>query len=290
MRIKNKNNLPKEFNLKNYDSLHLLSDRDLFRQLYWRSDDLDFDTEKKLTDCPEYGIINGQAYPMNNSLGDTFNEFREDNDVFFLKKEKEYRKKEKLKILNMSYLDGIKPLTRFDILFLNKLNASDGYCKDKPIALDEKHIKKLLDKDDGSFWSVMREPINKINDLEEQVMISLDLNCRDESLIENITKLLPIWRKELNLLEPKKPISGDWNSVRKKILEYKIIPLIDLKSWAKATGNSITNGVLTVSLFPDGEKDSIVFSQTIIPFLNNILCFQSLDKLKKEIIKNEENK
>lgn len=290
MRIKNKNNLPKEFDLKNYDSLHLLSDRDLFRQLYWRSDDLDFDTEKKLTDCPEYGIINGQAYPMNNSLGDPFNEFREDNDVFFLKKEKEYRKKEKLKILNMSYLDGIKPLTRFDILFLNKLNANDGYCKDKPIALDEKHIKKLLDKDDGSFWSVMREPINKINDLEEQVMISLDLNCRDESLIENITKLLPIWRKELNLLEPKKPISGDWNSIRKKILEYKIIPLIDLKSWAKATGNSITNGVLTVSLFPDGEKDSIVFSQTIIPFLNNILCFQSLDKLKKEIIKNEENK
>ncbi|WP_257468376.1 DUF6387 family protein [Providencia rettgeri] len=288
MRIKNKNNLPKDFNLKNYDSLHLLSDRDLFRQLYWRSEDLDFDTEKKLTDYPEYGLVKGQNYPINNSLGDPFNELQGDDS--FLKKENEYIKKEKLKILNMSYLDGVKPLTRFDILFLNKLDASDGYCKDKPIALDEGYIKELLDKDDGSFWSVMREPINKINDLEEQVMISLDLTCRDEYLIENITNLLPIWRKELNLPEPKRPISGDWNSVRKKILEYKIIPLIDLKSWAKATGNSITNGVLTVSLFPDGEKDSIVFSQTIIPFLNNVLCFQSLDKFKKEIIKNEENK
>lgn len=51
-KVNSKKDLPKSFDLGKYDCLENLSDKDLFRQLYWRQDDLTM----KHSEMPEYGL------------------------------------------------------------------------------------------------------------------------------------------------------------------------------------------------------------------------------------------
>lgn len=276
-KINSKRDLPKSFNLDKYNDLETMSDKDLFRQLYWRCDDL----STKHSDYPDYGLEYGSKYPMNNNLGDPFHELKEDE--FFLSKQREYEYKTQPELLKLSYSDGIKPLMRFELAFLNKASADDGYWKGKPIVVDDEMVGDLFTEDNGMFWAIMREPINLLSDLVEDVMLTVDLNNRDEVLIESFSELLPQWRQQLNMPEPDKPVAGDWESIRRKIIDYKIIPLIDLLSWENSTDSKVSLGVLAVSLFPYGEKESFAIAQTVKPFLDKIMKNDSLDKIRKEL-------
>lgn len=279
-KINSKKDLPKSFNLENYDALELLSDKDLFRQLYWRGADLEFPNDE----YPEFGMEVGAAYPMQNNLGDPFKEIKP--SASFIEKQEEYKKRSKPDLLKLSYGDGIKPLMRFELSLLGKMKAKDGYFKDKPIAVDESDLGDLFNEDNGQFWAGMREPVNLLSDSMEHIMITVDVrDCRDSDLIESFKELLPLWRAELNYPEPPKPVSGGWESIRRKILDYKIIPLIDLLSWERGTNSKISLGVLNVALFPNGEKDAFIIAQTIKPFLDKIITYDSLDKIRKEISK-----
>ncbi|HCB7180807.1 TPA: hypothetical protein M2A19_004400, partial [Escherichia coli] len=60
-----------------------------------------------------------------------------------------------------------------------------------------------------------------------------------------------------------------------------IIPLIDLLSWELSTDRKISLGVLAVSLYPDGEKDTFAIAQTVKPFLEKIMRSDSLEKIRK---------
>ncbi|WP_439069619.1 DUF6387 family protein [Serratia nevei] len=278
-KINSKRELPKSFDLNKYDSLEYMSDKDLFRQLYWRSEDLDITH----TDYPDYGLEVGSDYPLQNNLGDPFGEINESEEFLERQKEREYRVKPNL--LCMSYGEGIKPLTRFDVSLINKMNSECGYWKEKPIIVDDEMVGDLFTEDNGMFWAVMREPVNLLNDTLENALISIDLNNRDDVLIDTFTNLLPLWRKEMKFPEPEKPISGGWESVRRKIIDYKIIPLIDLLSWSHATKSKISLGVLAVALFPDGDKDTFMIAQTVKPYLDKLMKINSLEKLKKELSK-----
>lgn len=86
-KINSKRDLPKSFSLEKYDDLESMSDKDLFRQLYWRCDDLTI----KNTDCPDYGLQCGAKYPLNNNFGDPFGELKAEE--WFLEKQKEYEYK-----------------------------------------------------------------------------------------------------------------------------------------------------------------------------------------------------
>ena len=279
-KINSKKDLPKSFNLENYDALELLSDKDLFRQLYWRGADLEFSNDE----YPEVGMEGGAAYPKQNNLGDPFKEIKP--SASFIEKQEEYKKRSKPDLLKLSYGDGIKPLMRFELSLLGKMKAKDGYFKGKPIAVDESDLGDLFNEDNGQFWAGMREPVNLLSDSMEHIMITVDVrDCRDSDLIESFKELLPLWRAELNYPEPPKPVSGGWESIRRKILDYKIIPLIDLLSWERGTNSKISLGVLNVALFPNGEKDAFIIAQTIKPFLDKIITYDSLDKIRKEISK-----
>lgn len=277
MKVNNKKDLPKSFDLSKYDDLDIMSDKDLFRQLYWRSEDL----KTKNSDVVDYGLQFASNYPLFSTLGDPFSEIPEDE--WFLEKKEEYSKKDKPQLLSLSYGDGIKPVDRFLISLLSEMNADAGYLKDSPIIIDKEAGNKLIEQDNGMFWAVMREPVNLLNDAIDHVAISIDLDNRDDLLIDSFSKLLPLWRRELKIPEPCKPISGGWDSIRKKIIEYKIIPMIDLLSWEKSTENRISLGVLAVALFPDGEKDSIMIAQTVRPFLDKLMSYDSLEKIRKEL-------
>ncbi|WP_254797826.1 DUF6387 family protein [Enterobacter sp. JMULE2] len=256
-----------------------MSDKDLFRQLYWRSEDL----RSNHVDVPDYGLQFGAKYPMIDTLGDPFGEMLEEQ--WFIEKQKEYSSKNKPKLLSLSYGEGIRPVDRFLVSLINEMNADAGYFKDRPIIIDKETGHELIEQDNGMFWAVMREPVNLLNDAIDNVAITIDLDNRDEILIDTFSKLLPLWRRELNIPEPSKPVTGGWESIRKKIIEYKIIPMIDLLSWERTTKNRISLGVLAVALFPDGEKDSIMIAQTVKPFLDKLMTYDSLEKIRKELSK-----
>lgn len=278
-RINSKKDLPKSFDLRKYDDLEHFSDKDLFRQLYWRSNDLD-DVNSEI---PDYGLSFGSNYPLNNNLGDPFGELKEEE--WFINKQRDYECKTQPDLVKMSYGEGIKPLMRFELSFINKTNANCGYWKDKPIIVDDEMIGDLFTEDNGMFWAVMREPVSLLSDTVDHAMITVDLNNRDDLLIDSFASLLPLWRKELNIPEPQKPVSGGWDSIRRKIIDYKIIPLVDLLSWEISTHSKISLGVLAVALFPDGEKDAFIIAQTVKPFLEKIMNYDSLDKIKRELSK-----
>lgn len=279
-KINSKKDLPKSFSLDKYKGLETMSDKDLFRQLYWRSESLDVVSE----DFPDYGMQVGHDHPIHNNLGDPFDEIKQEG--WFLDKQREYNKKVKPELLKMSYAEGVKPLMRLEVSMLCRTTAKDGYLKGKPIIADDEMVESLLEEDNGKFWAAMCEPINLLNDAANDcLMITVDLNNRNDVLMESFSKLIPLWRKEMNFPEPEKPISGGWDSIRRKILDYKIIPFIDLLSWERATNSKISLGVLSVALFPDGEKDAFVIAQTVKPFLERIMLIDSLDKIKKELSK-----
>ncbi|EMH1202074.1 MULTISPECIES: DUF6387 family protein [Serratia] len=276
-KINSKRDLPKSFDLNKYDSLENMSDKDLFRQLYWRSEDLRI----KYTETPDYGLRMGTDYPMNDNLGDPFGEIKESD--YFFEIQNKYDEKCKPKLLSLSYGDGIRPVDRLLLNLISDMEAERGYLKGKPIIIDNDYAQKLIEQDNGMFWAVMREPVNLLNDSIDNIAVTIDLNNRDDVLIESFSNLLRLWRKELGIEEPKKPVSGGWDSIRKKLLEYKIIPMIDLLSWANSTNSKISLGVLSVSLFPYGEKGEIMIAQTIKPFLEKLLEYDSLDKILKEL-------
>lgn len=278
-KINNKNELPNSFDLKKYDDLASLSDKDLFRQLYWRSDNLECINEE----FPDFGLSVGGSYPINEVLGDPFDEIN--SSEWFVDKQRELDSKIKHSLLRMSYDNGVKPLMRWDVSRLTQLTSTSGCLKGKPIITDDEMVGDLFKDSDEMFWSAMLEPINLVNDSSGDLMITIDLNSRDDVLIDSFSKLLPLWRKELNFPEPEKIIPGSWDSIRRKIIDYKIIPLIDLLSWEMATCSKISLGVLSVSLFPDGEKDAFVIAQTVKPFLEKIILSSSLDKIRKELSK-----
>ncbi|WP_307803470.1 DUF6387 family protein [Rahnella sp. ChDrAdgB13] len=98
------------------------------------------------------------------------------------------------------------------------------------------------------------------------------------------SKLLPVWRSELNINEPEKKRS--WSYIRDRILSYKIIPLIDLLELAKiytnGTKRRIPKRVLSLMIYPNGERDGFGLEQTVIPFLEKIRAktYKLMDEYK----------
>lgn len=275
MRINNKKQLPKEFNLSKYDSLYEMNDKDLFRQLYWRSDDLNITSKEFST----YGLEYGAMYPMNSNLGDPFG--TTDDSIKTMEQKNKSDKK-----LRLSYGDGIRPVSRFDLASLSDEKSVGGVYKGKDILISYSDAGKLLESDSNLFWDVMMEPVSLLSGAYGgMVLASVDLSTPDEFLLDDFKSLIIKWRNELNVTSPD-ILNGKWEFIKKRILDYKIIPLIDLMSWAKSNDYAITYEVYAVSLFPDGEKGSLAIPQTVLPFVEKILSINSLEKYKREIISN----
>lgn len=273
-KINDKRQLPASFSLDKYSSLESLSDKDLFRQLYWRIDSL---SDVGLDD---FGLCVGSNYPLNENYGDPFDEMHNPVDEY-------YKHKEKPDILKISNGIGLRALNRFDVAFFKDVIAEDGYASGHGITLSEEHFYELMKKDNGEFWAAMMEPVSLIMPKEqrEDLYLAVNLSVPDDLLIEDFSKLLNTWRAELGVSASKPQISGRWPVIRKKILSYKTIPMIDLLSWALSTNSTITDGVLAVSLFPN-DGDSVAIGQTMKPFARKILDSDFLEKLRREISSN----
>ncbi|MFI8028693.1 DUF6387 family protein [Serratia marcescens] len=93
------------------------------------------------------------------------------------------------------------------------------------------------------------------NNLDEgnrtSVCLEIDLSdSTDEELVYSFMHLLTKWRKELNVKEPSIDNLRFGVGTIKKLIEYRIIPLLDIIYWEKQNDLKIPNELLSRILFP----------------------------------------
>ena len=137
----------------------------------------------------------------------------------------------------LSYSDFVKPLSRWTMENFVFSKPSQGEGKDKPLMYTLEELEKL-DDDEEKLFNLSNESVNMVlsdtwngEDLGYAMYLSLDLTKTDSEIIESLSKLLPVWREELGLNTPEK--KRPWDYIRGKIINYNIIPLIDLLDLAK---------------------------------------------------------
>nr|WP_154926722.1 DUF6387 family protein [Pantoea agglomerans] len=84
---------------------------------------------------------------------------------------------------------------------------------------------------------------------ESRVYTHFDLeNSSDEEIIGSLRALLPVWRKEYGIKSRKQEAFGLGKIL--KLVDYRILPMIDLLMWAKLKDVSLSNTILSRLLYP----------------------------------------
>lgn len=285
-RIKSTLDLPKEFNLKKYECIESMSDKDLFRQLYWRMsifDECSWDES-----LATYYLEHGANTPLAES--DPFNEMEVETPDWAAEQFKggnefvdKYRSFTKTtNALSTGY--GIGYLSRMEVMFLAQGQDSKGIRAGMPFTISKEEQQSLMTESDVNHGLLMARGSDSVSLVtDSSLYISVDLNVPDDILIDDFKKLLPIWREEMEMEPIDAPLNNYWQVVRRKIIEYKVLPYIDLMHWSKVKNVSIPSSVLTVALWPYGERGDFGIYQTIKPFIEKIMSYDSLEKLKREI-------
>jgi hypothetical protein len=297
-KISSTRDLPKEFDLNKYDVLRDMTDKDLFRQIHLRSDayhDYKESDVKRDYDCTTYYMEHGGGVPLYFEDGDPFNEIEleEPSDYLgWMKGGKEFYDKYMEncnKSMRVSTGYGIGYLSREYLMFFSEMNDAVGEREGLPIIMDDDEFHQRLNKQsdpelDGTLRARLNDSVTMVLGDVTSLFLSIDVSTPDEILLSEFKRLIPVWRKELNV-EKNLSINSSWSVIRKKIIDYKVIPYIDLITWSYANKVSIPHGVMAVALFPYGERDLFSITQTIKPFVESLMTYDSLEKMKQEISK-----
>lgn len=287
-RINSKIDLPKEFNLNKYSTLSTMSDKDLFRQIYRRQECLEGVCSY---DSSTYFLEHGELLPQPFDSRDPFDEFDitmpEEYYEFNGGRERldKYKKNiDTSRRISNGY--GLHGVTRHQISFLSESTDTIGSRAGMSLIIGNEENNNILESGDenhGLLMARMTDSISMITD--EGLLLTVDLTIPDELLVDDFKKLLPIWRKEIGIESVNIPFNNSWDVIRRKIIDYNVIPYIDLMIWSIDSRCSISQGVLAVSLFPNGEKDVFAIAQTVKPFVDKLMNEESLEKFRREISK-----
>lgn len=248
-RINRKDQIPKWFSIANYSVLDELDDVSLVHQVSARINKMKMDLE--FFNFMENARVLYSQYVTSQLEKVILNEEE--------KVEKKYSE------MQMSGVGGVTPLSLHELVYLSKL--AENYISENGIARSLRGRKRS---------------VSKTISTTDAMVLSLDLSWPDEILLRDMSKLLPIWRQELGLQhESAECIANRFDVIKKKILDYKVIPMLDLMIWSKINDVAITNRVMALALFPDGEYDSTNIAQTIKPFIENFMSDFSIEKLKR---------
>lgn len=121
--------------------------------------------------------------------------------------------------------------------------------------------------------NVKFEPIDKVIENTKYIHVKLDRNMPDSIIIKELERLLPEYRRYLQIPETEKIFK---KSDVAKIIDYKIIPLADLTTWAAYVKKHIPYRVLAAALFPDGYKGEEELRKTIIPLMQKVMDLKYL--------------
>jgi hypothetical protein len=297
-RISSTKELPKKFDLNKYEILNELSDRDLFRQIKLRADSYDCSKSLRVEwdyDCTTYYLEHGGEVPMAFGEEDPFNEIKSDappEHYEWMKGGKEYYDKYMencSKSMHVSTGYGIGYLSREMVMYLSKMDDFDGPRAGMPIIMDDEEFHDRLNEQsdpavDGTLRARLNDSVTLVTGGANSLFLSVDVSVPDDILLSEFKRLIPIWREELNV-DKSHSINSSWAVIRKKVIEYRVLPYLDLTIWANANGVVIPHGVMAVALFPYGERDLFSIAQTIKPFLETLMVGESLEKIRQEISK-----
>lgn len=95
-----------------------------------------------------------------------------------------------------------------------------------------------------------------------KVLNYIDLDATDEDILSDLKALLPIWREQLSCPQS---IPSKRNRIIKKIIEQKLIPMLDLMTWARYNGFQYTDKQLADILYPceQGDPDNPITEKHI---------------------------
>lgn len=183
----------------------------------------------------------------------------------------------------LSFSDIVKPFSRHSMEGFIYDNPTIGagiehslfFSQDEIEDLDCSGSEKLFVIANESVSLVSPEKMKSPNNFEDflyTMHLSIDIAKHDKEILDDLARLLPIWRKELNIGVPEK--KRGWGYIRGKILTYKILPLIDLLELAKVytfiNKKRVPKRIISLLLYPNGERDGFGLEQTILPFLEKI--------------------
>ncbi|ELY7391621.1 hypothetical protein SOJ80_001816 [Cronobacter universalis] len=185
----------------------------------------------------------------------------------------------------LSYSEVVHPLSRWSLENFLFKKPSLGAGTNRLIMLTPEEIDELDNKDpigdeltvlsNESVSAIAPELMSKPHSAEDfsySMYMAIDIKKTDEEILRDLEKLLPVWRKELNIDPPEKKRS--WEYMRSKILSYRIIALMDLQEisriYTTITKTRVPKRLISLALYPEGERDGFGLDQTVIPFLEKI--------------------
>lgn len=153
---------------------------------------------------------------------------------------------------------GVMPIDTFTLAGMYGDAKTAGLIKPAPDNPDE----FTWIKTDSMLASV--SALLELNSLAVSVFLA---EATDEEIIHDFKELLPIWRDRMGMPEPVKKGAGQVGPFTiKRIIEYAVIPMLDLMLWAKSEGFEYSAEQLSRVLFPEAFVSGKHLTDTRIPF------------------------
>ncbi|WP_210530799.1 DUF6387 family protein [Pantoea ananatis] len=134
--------------------------------------------------------------------------------------------------------------------------------------------------------SIMKDVIRK--DSDNRLFISFDIkNSSDEEIINALKVMLPVWRDDYQVKESKIEKFGLAKII--KLIDYRILPMMDLLLWAKFKKIALTNTVLSRILYPrltDEIRGEEQLKETDRPLAEKALSGETCKSIENFINKN----
>lgn len=116
-----------------------------------------------------------------------------------------------------------------------------------------------------------------------EIRVCIDLDRTDQEILDDLSRLLPAWRKRLSEITGQDLTTGAGShSMLGKVRSYRLIPLLDLKLWEKAEDVSIPHRVLVQALYPRGELGESSLAKTVLTMLERMRSAGGFRQLREE--------
>ncbi len=142
-----------------------------------------------------------------------------------------------------------------------------------------KKIEAVENKTEDCLKIPLSFDVRKNYDIEcgdgKNIHLAISLKASDNEILGQLKRLMPLYRANLECAEPESLFK---KSDLKRIIDFKVIELLDLKIWSKIHNLNITHSVLATALFPDGSKGDTELRRTILPLTEKVLTDRYQDE------------
>jgi hypothetical protein len=142
------------------------------------------------------------------------------------------------------------------------------YLKRCNAEYEREHPEEIDDAINPLFEEILRTNLLLGFGKKLRVKVSIE-GYSNEEILSHMAKMLPIWRSQLGLKNITRRSSR--NDDIEKIIDYKIIPLMDLFNWEKIYDKKINRNFLLDYIYSNQDRGSSFLEGTVKPFITKIL-------------------